>query len=646
VKNERSALVSRVDGFVSMARNQPFFIGGVGISQTNRVIFTRMVEAWLHLIEDLMVRQCLSYQSRVDRMNNFIGQLFSEDILDTLAFLDSCVVVLINYEPSSFDTFKQYLARELSSDDLKWGLISPVLVALHEHFSAQGEERAHLLSTILQFLRFPKKLVLLDIGLEDQAIQEYLETEGELGAVVLNDDEMLDGISAIIKDWFGSFSLDDLRPKHGSGSVAEGPLTLAEKFNRMKIDDTIKIVLRNPSFEFSYQDYFPDPPGEGLDRCSRTIFVPKTALKLRTISMEPIALQYLQQGVMYALYSFIAQHPYMGVRIRLDDQSQNQVLAMEGSIYQNYGTIDLSHASDSVSWCLVRRVFKSVPLLYKWLLATRSRETCLPDGSRLQLRKFAPMGSALCFPIECILFAAIVEYASRKVCRQSKQPMALYSVYGDDLVVQSTCYDEIIKTLVACGFSVNTSKSYNTGFYRESCGKEYYAGIDISALYYRVPYYSGRPSPSAYGSWCSSANNAYVHRLPLYRLYLIHKIQSVPLKYGPWFGPSPNLSPYLYSSQPTNFHLKFRWNKNYQRYEARFTSVISRPRSTLPDDDRISYFIKLVEMSKRYKTSRHSDDRVLPYALHGCIELFSSSILPMHGFVEKNLLDATDWWDT
>jgi hypothetical protein len=459
--------------------------------------------------------------------------------------------------------------------------------------------------------------------------------------------DLLNSLSDIIRDWCSGFHIENLRPMHGSGSVAEGSLTLAEKFGECKYDRRLQVLLSNPSFPNSYTEYFPVKPAAGLVRTSRTIFVPKTATKLRTISMEPATLQYIQQGVMYELYKFFRLHPYLGMRINLEDQTQNQVYAMEGSKYHTYGTLDLSHASDSVSWDLVRNVFKSVPRLYRWLQATRSNKTLLPDGRTITLRKFAPMGSALCFPVQCLLFAAVIEHASRRACAHSSGGSPLWSVYGDDLIVPSHIYGDVVRCLQLLGFTVNVEKSYNDGEYRESCGKEYYHGVDITPIYYRIPYNSKRVTPSVYGSWCSSANNAALHGLPVYRAYLVGLILDAKRKFGPYFTYSPEASPMLYSSQPTNFHVRKRWNSKLQRWEGKFCVVKCKQRASELDDESLRYFVKLVEMSKRGSNhAPHLDESVAPVSLHGCVEFFSSTVLPCADWYRVDKTLTSDWWDT
>jgi len=592
-----------------------------------------------------MLRQHLDIESRVDRMKNFLHVISSCDLIEVLSFLDGVYLFLIGVD-RDVDTFKQYLSSLTPPLLMDYGrLLSPINPAIYSFLSeTDNKKKAHLLSSICQFLRFLRKLEFQDIGLEYQAMEGYKETEQELEAFKDYDDDMLNSLSVIISRWFVDFQIGNLRPVNGPGSVAEGPLTIEAKFQAMKVDKIIEILLRSGDDPDSYKDYFPLQPDTGLERVSRTIFVPKTFTKLRTISMEPATLQYLQQGVMFELYQFIADHPYLGVRIKLSDQCQNQYLAQDGSKRHNYGTIDLSHASDSVSWYLVKRMFSSVPRLYRWLIGTRSHSTILPSGERLLLNKYAPMGSALCFPIQCIIFAAVVEHALDNVTKLNRNQHDFYSVYGDDIVLPTAIYDESVRILQAIGFTVNTSKSYNEGEYRESCGKEYYAGVDISPIYYRIPFYRNRVSPAAYGSLCSCANNAWLHNLPLYRRFTIEKVLSCGRRPGPYFSRTPHTSPFIYSSCPTNFHVKSRWNKNYQVRDGKFTVVMSKQRASELADDTIRYHCRLVEMARRRITpNNHLDERDASIAVSGQVEFFGSTYLPTTAYVSTNKVDAYDW---
>jgi hypothetical protein len=596
-----------------------------------------------------MLRLEIPIEGRRQRMQNFFCALISCDLNEYLDFFDRVVTFLLE-DNCDIEGFKAHQCHSLDGVDVSRGLLSPINTAIYGYLTdSRVEVKAHFLAISLQHLKYSSKLEFRAVGLEDQALEKYLEAEEELATMGTFDSDMVNSLSAIMRDWLNGstperkFEIRELKPNHGPGSVAEGNLTPAQKFHRLSCDKKLAIVLSGSSDDSIAQSYYPLCPGTHIDRTSRTVFVPKTATKLRTISMEPASLQYIQQGVMKEIYRFIERHPYLGCRIRLSDQTQNQVLALEGSKYGNLCTIDLSHASDSVSWDLVKRVFRSVPHLYKWLIATRSFRTELPDGTLTTLHKYAPMGSALCFPIECLLFACAVEHALRQACTPVERSRLFYSVYGDDLVVPTKIAEYVIDILSRMGFTVNRRKTFISGPYRESCGKEYYAGIDISVLYYRIPFYNERVSPSAYASMCGMCNNAYLHRLPNLRSYFISKILD-SRRLPPYFEYSPEVSPGLYSPTPTNFRMKARWNKGLQRFEGRAVSVKSRPRSDEPGDDTLRYFIKLVEMAWR-DSSRpiHDGESSLPYAMQGCVEFFSSTTVPVVPFVRVSRTSSHDW---
>jgi hypothetical protein len=110
----------------------------------------------------------------------------------------------------------------------------------------------------------------------------------------------------------------------------------------------------------------------------------------------------------------------------------------------------------------------------------------MPGGEILRTKKFAPMGSALCFPVECIIFAAIVEYAIDRAGDPPKR--SLYCVYGDDIVVETEYAEGVISALEEFGFTVNRDKSFYTIThlnFRESCGGEFLFGDDVAPV--RIP---------------------------------------------------------------------------------------------------------------------------------------------------------------
>jgi hypothetical protein len=58
------------------------------------------------------------------------------------------------------------------------------------------------------------------------------------------------------------------------------------------------------------------------------------------------------------------------------------------------------------------------------------------------------------------------------------------SVYGDDVVISSQAAQTAKEFYSLLGLKINDDKSFIDGPYRESCGEEYYNGINLTSAYY------------------------------------------------------------------------------------------------------------------------------------------------------------------
>jgi hypothetical protein len=111
----------------------------------------------------------------------------------------------------------------------------------------------------------------------------------------------------------------------------------------------------------------------------------------------------------------------------------------------------------------------------------------------IRLKKFAPMGSAVTFPVQSIVYAcvavsAILFSTNRKVTSQTIEKAAsLVSVFGDDILLPTTALSSLVSLLSYLGLKVNTDKTYGTGQFRESCGIDAFAGVDVTPVYLLNP---------------------------------------------------------------------------------------------------------------------------------------------------------------
>jgi len=165
-------------------------------------------------------------------------------------------------------------------------------------------------------------------------------------------------------------------------------------------------------------------------------------------------------------------------RIDLSDQTRNQRLARRASIRENgLATIDLSSASDTITRQLV---IELLPFEWWSLLDDLRVKSARVNGELHELEMFSSMGNGFTFELESLLFWCI----TRAVCALS-QVRGTVSVYGDDIVAPSRVVPRLQRIFSFLGFTMNMKKTNWRGDFRESCGKHYYRGLDVSPFYIR-----------------------------------------------------------------------------------------------------------------------------------------------------------------
>jgi len=204
--------------------------------------------------------------------------------------------------------------------------------------------------------------------------------------------------------------------------------------------------------------------------------VPKTLSQARTIAPE----ECLRQAIAHRMFT-LSVNSYPGIDIR--DQTINQHLAELGSREDSWATIDLSHASDDVTWVLVQEIYRDFPDYLSYLARIRPTYVNI-DRARVLLQSFATMGNSYTFINESEIFwiisRAAVHFAQRHgvLCDDS------VTVYGDDIIVAKEAFPYVTAFLSKLGFQVNEEKSFAQGGFRESCGKDYLNGDDVSSPYF------------------------------------------------------------------------------------------------------------------------------------------------------------------
>lgn len=490
-----------------------------------------------------------------------------------------------------------------------------------------------VLKFLYTFLNFGKKLEYVDESFHETALRGWLGIEKRLGGQRLHD-KTLSAIRLIAEYVLPPFSWTDLRPKFGPGSVQErGIRGRLQKIENLRYDPYIdRFLLRGHVGSYglasdlgvSVQKVIPLPenwdPAKGRSsRTARLRFVPKNLKVSRSICMEPNTLMYFQQAVGHEFNRLIGESPLRQF-INIRDQERNKRLARHGSETGEIDTLDLSAASDSLDLRIVREVFPA-----SWqipMLTTRSNKAILPDGTEVPLHKFAPMGSALCFPTQCIFFTCVCILAAcirlyesgtddeetflqwlskdrnirRTIGRFVTIPHPTFllddgwyqplAVYGDDICVDRKLTGLVTSILSILGFEVNKTKSFvGVQSFRESCGGFYMDGDDITPLYYRVKGVKPKLTASHVVSQVHLANEAWKNEYKnLYRFlrssiatwdsrHRDTKHVSQPTKNPIPYVLDPDLDFGLMSLKPVNSHLRVRENVELQRTEYRVWTI-------------------------------------------------------------------------
>lgn len=209
---------------------------------------------------------------------------------------------------------------------------------------------------------------------------------------------------------------------------------------------------------------------------NRLTTVPKDYDIDRVIACEPTMNMYIQKGIGAKIRSRLKT-----VGIDLDDQTINQRLAKKGSIDGSLATVDLSAASDSISLAICRLLLPEQ--WYDLLVTTRSDCGVLPDGTLLEYAKISSMGNGYTFELESMLFWAITQACEDFLSDSDGLPNHRCSVYGDDIICRTCTVSLLRETLELCGFDMNVNKTFVSGPFRESCGKHYFRGIDVSPVF-------------------------------------------------------------------------------------------------------------------------------------------------------------------
>lgn len=244
----------------------------------------------------------------------------------------------------------------------------------------------------------------------------------------------------------------------------------------------------------------------------------------------------------------------------INTQIPNQVLAHRGSIDGSYATIDLENASNTISRGVVELLFP--PLWYTAMNACRAhtgvfnlnyisesgKQKNFKWDDPYEFQMFSAMGNGYTFELETMLFLAICQCVATR-------PQDV-RVYGDDIICHTSDALAVTEALQLFGFSVNKEKSFTDPnfLFRESCGKHYLKGVDITPIKWRHLDKNTIFNRNVFVNGIFNSQSCYLEEDEM----------KCFLSENDLWGPPSEINTYLHTFDIDAWNIKYKYNTQYQ----------------------------------------------------------------------------------
>lgn len=252
--------------------------------------------------------------------------------------------------------------------------------------------------------------------------------------------------------------------KWGDPKSFSCPSALRKDFYEESVSDPLLKPIVRRLFKSSKRNGVP------LNLCADTLdltLVPKSWDKHRCIT--PLSV--------FGLYWSFGIGGYVEDCLRMSNldikrlQERHKHLARRYSVNRTHVTADLSSASDSLRADILNRILPRH--IYRDLRKTFVKNIRIGDDTFHTVSSL-PMGNGATFPVETLIFYCLIKAVGNLL-----NVKGTYSVYGDDLIYPRRIHTYVTSVLSDLGIGVNGDKTFVESHFRESCGGDYYHGVDV-----------------------------------------------------------------------------------------------------------------------------------------------------------------------
>lgn len=210
--------------------------------------------------------------------------------------------------------------------------------------------------------------------------------------------------------------------------------------------------------------------------CLKQSYVPKKFDSLRGITLNTLIGTFISGAIGNVMAKRLKDY---GLNIK-KLQEKHGVYARIFSNTRTHATADLSLASQSITKQHIDCLFS-----VDWADAMEEGRIKLINlaGDVHRTPTYAGMGIGFTFPLQTILFYSLLE-----AIRTLTKTQGFVSVYGDDLVYPRRIHRYVSAILPRLNFILNEDKTYVEENFRESCGSDFYRGVDVRPFSYEGRY--------------------------------------------------------------------------------------------------------------------------------------------------------------
>jgi hypothetical protein len=391
----------------------------------------------------------------------------------------------VNLNDPSF--CNDYLEKFLTGDVAGIRGLSP---AIDDEMDVARYKATYQIQSVLKRYRFQKDLY-SDKELLEKAVIGFKETQSRLAAIKLDAltadcQRVLDLAACYCHKVLGRYSDEEHRNLSRFGTKASVGIPAREACEAARWElpisgspEQIAWFDSEMSEAVPVQDYWRKQKAERVktsatyqEISSLTLtLVPKTFKSLRAILPNTTIGSYSSYGLGEMIRKRLRRKGYDIKTL----QMRHRYLAKSASVHGLSVTADLSSASDSITCALVKRLLPAD--WYKVLASHRIGCVLLPDGTKEECLTHSFMGSGYTFPLQTLVFLSLLKAIEATLFNRLDR--RTISVYGDDLIYSSRMHTEVVHYFQQFGFVINIDKTFDKGHFRESCGGDYFRGVDV-----------------------------------------------------------------------------------------------------------------------------------------------------------------------